>query len=56
MCDGSVRFVSETIDNSSRQWSAATMNDPIDRAAGGADLRTYQRLCSRNDGLPTGEF
>ena len=53
MCDGSVRFVSENIDHSSRQWNAA---DPFDTAGQGADYRTYQRLFSRNDGLPVGEF
>lgn len=53
MCDGSVRFVSENIDHSSRQWNAA---DPFDTAGLGADYRTYQRLFSRNDGLPVGEF
>jgi hypothetical protein len=52
LCDGSVRFVSESIDNSSRQWTAATMSDPFDRASGGADYRTYQRLFSRNDSFP----
>lgn len=56
MCDGSVRFVSEHIDHSARQWTAATMNDPFDRANGGADYRIYQRLFSRNDGYPVGEF
>jgi prepilin-type processing-associated H-X9-DG protein len=56
LCDGSVRFVSESIDNSARQWTMTTMSDPFDRANGGADYRTYQRLFSRNDGLPSGEF
>jgi prepilin-type N-terminal cleavage/methylation domain-containing protein len=56
LCDGSVRFISESIDNSARQWTMATMSDPFDRANGGADYRTYQRLFSRNDGLPSGEF
>jgi hypothetical protein len=56
LCDGSVRFVSEHIDHSSRQWTSATQSDPFDAAHGGADYRTYQRLFSRNDGLPIGEF
>jgi hypothetical protein len=56
LCDGSVRFISENIDNSSRQWTTATQSDPFDAANGGADYRTYQRLFSRNDGLPIGEF
>jgi len=56
MCDGSVRFISENIDNSSRQRTAATMSDLFDSANGGADYRTYQRLFSRNDGLPISEY
>jgi prepilin-type N-terminal cleavage/methylation domain-containing protein/prepilin-type processing-associated H-X9-DG protein len=56
LCDGSVRFVSERIDNTSRQRTISTMHDPFDSANGGADYRVYQRLCSRNDGLPIGEF
>jgi len=56
LCDGSVRFISENIDNSSRQRNSATLQDPFDRAHGGADYRTYQRLFSRNDGLLTGEY
>jgi hypothetical protein len=56
LCDGSVRFVSEHIDNSSRQWAEETKDDPFDRLNGGADYRTYQRLFSRNDALPAGQF
>jgi prepilin-type N-terminal cleavage/methylation domain-containing protein/prepilin-type processing-associated H-X9-DG protein len=56
LCDGSVRFISQNIDNSSRQRTPATINDPFDSANGGADYRTYQRLFSRNDGLTVGEF
>ena len=56
MSDGSVRFISENIDHSARQWTAATQNDPFDRANNGADFRTYQRLCARNDGYPVGDF
>jgi prepilin-type processing-associated H-X9-DG protein len=56
LCDGSVRFISEEIDHSARQWTSATMNDPYDRANGGAGYGTYQRLFSRNDGCPVGEF
>lgn len=56
MSDGSVRFVSENIDDSSRQWTATTQNDPFDRANGGADFRTYQRLSARNDSFPVDEF
>jgi prepilin-type N-terminal cleavage/methylation domain-containing protein len=56
LCDGSVRFISETIDHSQREWAAATMNDPFDRAHGGEAYGTYQRLHSRNDGLTVGDF
>ena len=53
LCDGSVRFVSEAIDTTSRVHHA---KDPFDSAGGGADYRVWQRLFSRNDGLPVGEF
>jgi prepilin-type N-terminal cleavage/methylation domain-containing protein len=56
LCDGSVRFISETIDHSQREWTATTMNDPFDRANSGRGYGTYQRLHSRSDGLPAGEF
>lgn len=56
MCDGSVRFISNSIDNSARQRNAATSADLFDRANHGADYRTYQRLFSRNDGYTLGEF
>jgi prepilin-type N-terminal cleavage/methylation domain-containing protein len=56
LCDGSVRFVSETIDHSQREWTAATMSDPFDRAQNGKNYGTYQRLHSRNDGLPVADF
>jgi prepilin-type N-terminal cleavage/methylation domain-containing protein/prepilin-type processing-associated H-X9-DG protein len=55
-CDGSVRFVSESIENTARQWTAATCTDPFDGANAGANYGTYQRLCSRQDQLPTGQF
>ncbi len=55
MCDGSVRFVSEEIETSSRQPNAGG-NDPFDRANGGANYRLWQRLFSRNDGLIVDEF
>lgn len=56
LCDGSVRFVSETVDNSSRQRTTTTMHDAFDIANGGADYRVYQRLFSRNDGLSLSDF
>jgi prepilin-type N-terminal cleavage/methylation domain-containing protein len=56
LCDGSVRFVSETIQNTSRQRVAATQNDLFDRANNGANYGLYQRLFSRNDNLPIGDY
>jgi prepilin-type N-terminal cleavage/methylation domain-containing protein len=56
LCDGSVRFVSEAIDHSQREWTSSTMHDPFDRAHAGRGYGTYQRLHSRNDGLTVGEF
>lgn len=54
--DGSVHFVSENIDNTSRQRTAATQNDLFDQANNGADFRTYQRLFARNDGTVLGNW
>lgn len=54
--DGSVHFISENIDNTSRQRTGATQNDLFDRANGNADFRTFQRLFARNDGLVLGEW
>jgi prepilin-type N-terminal cleavage/methylation domain-containing protein/prepilin-type processing-associated H-X9-DG protein len=51
--DGSVRFVSENIQHTAFLWNAA---NPFDRNNGGVGYGTYQRLCSRNDGLVLGEF
>jgi prepilin-type N-terminal cleavage/methylation domain-containing protein/prepilin-type processing-associated H-X9-DG protein len=56
MCDGSVRFIDENIDNTSRQPNAGGANDPFDRAHDGADYRVWQRLFSRNDGLMLDDF
>jgi len=52
LCDGSVRFVSETIHNTSRQRTTDTQANLFD----GPNYGTYQRLFSRNDGLSIGEF
>ena len=49
-CDGSVHFISESIDFSNRQF-ASFPNDPFDSAGNGAGYGVYQRLFSRNDGL-----
>lgn len=56
MSDGSVRFISENIDNSEREYNSTTAADPFDTANNGADFRTYQRLFARNDGHVLGEF
>jgi hypothetical protein len=68
LCDGSVRFISETIDFSRGPDTATTYNSVTGlAAAGGGDdvlLRTasypfygtYQRLGIRNDGQVIGEF
>ena len=55
LCDGSVRFVSETIQNTSRQATNATA-DPFDLANKGLGYGLYQRLFSRNDGLTLDEY
>jgi prepilin-type processing-associated H-X9-DG protein len=55
-CDGSVSFVSENIQHTSRGtreaggWGAVR-NDPYDSANGGLGYGAYQRLWSRSDGL-----
>jgi prepilin-type processing-associated H-X9-DG protein len=56
LCDGSVRFVSEHIDTTSRPHNAATASDPFDHVNGGADYGIWQRLFSRNDGLAVTDF
>ncbi|WP_437206394.1 DUF1559 family PulG-like putative transporter [Planctomicrobium sp. SH664] len=52
-CDGSVRFISENIQNTKMQWSSS---NPYDRNNGGVGYGIYQRLFSKADGLPVGEF
>ncbi|MCA9128526.1 MAG: DUF1559 domain-containing protein [Planctomycetales bacterium] len=54
--DGSVHFISENIENTSRQRNGNTQNDLYDSANGGADFRTFQRLFARNDGLVLGDW
>ncbi|MCA9190394.1 MAG: DUF1559 domain-containing protein [Planctomycetales bacterium] len=58
MCfgDGSVHFISENIDNSSRQSNATTNSDLYDQANNGADFRTFQRLFSINDSYVVGPW
>lgn len=56
--DGSVRFISENIQHTARAWSQPGNNNQnaFDALNGGADYGIYQRLFSRNDKLPIGEF
>lgn len=49
-CDGSVHFVSQSVDFTNRQF-ASFPNDPFDAANNGAGYGVYQRLFSRNDGM-----
>lgn len=53
LCDGSVRFISENIQHTTRLWLAA---DPFDRANAGAAYGIYQRLFSRSDDLVVSDF
>ncbi len=50
--DGHVQFLSENIHHTGFR----NVTDPFDAANGGARYGTYQRLFSRNDNLPIGEF
>ncbi len=47
--DGSVRFIAESINNTSTNYATFVANGP-------ASLGTYQRLCGRDDGQVVGEF
>lgn len=47
LADGSVRFVSETINHTETLYSS-----PVPWAT----IGLFQRLCTRNDGQPTGDF
>jgi prepilin-type processing-associated H-X9-DG protein len=49
LVDGSVRFISETIDHTNTEWVQYI-------ATPRAPLGTYQKLSSRNDGEVVGEF
>jgi prepilin-type N-terminal cleavage/methylation domain-containing protein/prepilin-type processing-associated H-X9-DG protein len=51
-CDGSVRWISETIHNTSTQRTPQNQHAPFD----GNNYGTYQRLFSRNDGLLIDDF
>ncbi|WP_010588241.1 DUF1559 domain-containing protein [Schlesneria paludicola] len=59
MADGSVRFISETIQHTGRLWAdrnSPNPNDPFDNVRGGQAYGLYQRLWSIADGLPLGDF
>ena len=51
--DGSVRFISQNIQHTSRAWVAS---DPFDQAHGGAGFGLYQRLFAIADGLVVSDF
>ncbi|HTI51044.1 MAG TPA: DUF1559 domain-containing protein, partial [Planctomycetaceae bacterium] len=53
LADGSVRFISDRIQHTAFPWNAA---NPFDQNNGGVGYGIYQRLFSRNDGLPLGDF
>lgn len=51
MGDGSVRFVSETVENNEQSWGKINGGAPL------STLGTFQRLCGRNDGqVIAGDF
>jgi prepilin-type N-terminal cleavage/methylation domain-containing protein len=56
LSDGSVRFIEENIDNTSRSPYADGGKDPFDHAHGGAGYGVWQRLFSRNDDLVVSDF
>jgi prepilin-type N-terminal cleavage/methylation domain-containing protein/prepilin-type processing-associated H-X9-DG protein len=55
LCDGSVRFVSETVQHTATAWSGNNNAYWEDRA-NGVPYGVYQRLFSISDGHVTGEF
>jgi prepilin-type N-terminal cleavage/methylation domain-containing protein len=55
MCDGAVRFISENISHTGFAWDTV-MDNAYDILNKGANYGLYQRLFSRNDKLPIGEF
>lgn len=52
-CDGAVKFISENIQHTGFVWNA---NNPYDRNNGGRGYGLYQRLFSRADKYPLGNF
>ncbi|MBL8638667.1 MAG: DUF1559 domain-containing protein [Alphaproteobacteria bacterium] len=59
MVDGSVRFISESIESTNRTWAqrnTPNANDPYDSARGGLAYGVYQRLWSRADELLVSDF
>jgi prepilin-type N-terminal cleavage/methylation domain-containing protein/prepilin-type processing-associated H-X9-DG protein len=55
MVDGSVRYISESIESTNRTW-VANKSDPYDAAHSGSGYGVYQRLWSRADELTIGDF
>lgn len=53
LSDGSVRFVSEQINHTSRAFVSA---DPFDSTNGGVGFGLYQRLFAISDGWTVSEF
>ncbi len=54
LADGSVRFISETIQHTATSW--INNANAFDRPNNGAGYGAYQRLFSMADGLPVSEF
>ena len=59
MVDGSVRYISESVESTNRTWAqrnTPTPNDPYDAARSGLAYGVYQRLWSRADELIVSDF
>jgi len=59
MADGSVRFISENIQHTTRAWADRNnpnAGDPFDALRGGQAYGLYQRLWSISDGMVVGEY
>ncbi|WP_428306363.1 DUF1559 domain-containing protein [Lacipirellula sp.] len=59
MVDGSVRYISESIESTNRTWAqrnTPNANDPYDSGRNGLAYGVYQRLWSRADELLVGDF
>lgn len=56
LCDGSARFVDETIEHTASRWLGNRNAYKQSRGAGAFDYGLYQRLFSRQDSLTVGDF